>query len=91
VARKFPTAAQKMIINLYAPFVRIGTLLSGQPEFFAKLRIDPSDFFAASRNPFNKIVCGVLAALGPAPAKTKFSMKRFCHTAGGSNSHADKG
>ena len=71
--RRFPTKLQRALIACWAPFVK----LAAPPEFYQKLQADPSDFFAATKNPVNTVFAKLLALVGPAPRKTDFSMQRF--------------
>ncbi|MDR2666719.1 MAG: hypothetical protein LBB34_01190 [Holosporales bacterium] len=68
----FPQRVQRKLIAVYAPFVK----LFAAPEFYTKFKEDPSDFFAASKNPLNKAYGKFLSWFGPEPVKTQYVIRK---------------
>jgi O-methyltransferase len=68
--KPFPNFPQTCFIRIYSLFVK----QYASPDYYEKLRVDPSDYFAASKHPANKLLKKVLTVFGPAPVHTDFSM-----------------
>jgi glycosyltransferase involved in cell wall biosynthesis len=64
----FPSSRQKIFLSLIRPCVK----LFASPEYYIKLCLDPSDLFAATKNPFLKLCRRLLKLVGPTPKKTSY-------------------
>jgi hypothetical protein len=69
----FPQMTQRKLLSVYLPFVK----LFAPPEYYVKFLEDPSDFFATSNNPFNRVYGNILSFFGPQPVKTRYKLRKF--------------